>query len=351
MSTIEIFGKKCGKGHRPLIVAELSGNHGGNIQNALDMIDAAAKAGADAVKIQSYTPDTITIDHDGPEFVLTEGLWKGRTLYDLYKEAHTPFEWHPTLFAYAKEIGIPIFSSPFDETAVALLESLNCPAYKIASFEIIDLGLIELVAQTGKPVIISTGMASLDEIQEAIDVFNAVGNHGALLLLHCTSGYPTPINEANLLAINALSSRFAVQVGLSDHTQGNTAAIAASALGACMIEKHFMLSKENRCVDTEFSIESNEFLQLVYECNSAYQAMGKADSKITNSEKININKRRSLYAVKDIRAGSIITKLDVRSIRPGFGLHPRYLNKVIGSIARMDIPKGTSLHWDLLEEV
>ncbi len=346
--TVEIFGKKCGKNHPPLIVAELSGNHGGKIENALKMIEAAAETGADAVKIQSYTPDTITIDHDGPGFVLEKGLWKGRTLYDLYKEAHTPFEWHPRLFAKAREVGIPIFSSPFDDTAVDMLEGLDCPAYKIASFELVDIGLIEKVAKTGKPVIISTGMASLEEIKEAMKMFYSVNEHGDLILLHCTSGYPTPVSESNLSAIPVLANEFNIPVGLSDHTQGNAISIAAVALGSCVIEKHFILSKDAGGVDAEFSLDPNDFKQMVEDCDNAYVAIGTADFKVTDSESIHVSSRRSLYAVKDIAENEVLTKSNVRSIRPGGGLHPRELPILIGKKAKTIIKKGTAIKWSLI---
>ncbi len=330
------------------MVAELSGNHGGKIENALKMIEAAAKAGADAVKIQSYTPDTITIDHDGPGFVIESGLWQGHTLYQLYQKAHTPFEWHPQLFEHARRIGIPLLSSPFDDSAVELLESLGCPAYKIASFELVDVNLIRRVAATGKPLILSTGMATLEEIQEAVDAVYSVQSHGPMILLHCTSGYPTPVSEANLSTMALLHEHFNVPVGLSDHTQGNSVAVAAVALGACLVEKHFLLSRKVGGVDAEFSLEPQEFDCLVGTCQTAFQALGKRAVGITDSERHHVMNRRSLYAVTDIPVDTPITQNHVRSIRPGFGLHPQALSRLLGKRARYPISKGTPMSWDLV---
>ncbi|QFY88720.1 pseudaminic acid synthase [Magnetovirga frankeli] len=346
---IQLLGKSCGPGHAPLLVAELSGNHNGRLETALKLIEAAAKAGADAIKIQSYTPDSITLDHDGPGFHLEQGLWQGRSLYELYQQAHTPWDWHPRLFQHAHQLGVPLFSSPFDASAVEMLQRLGCPAYKIASFELVDLGLIAQVAATGKPVILSTGMASLGEIEEAIAAFNGVAGHGDLLLLHCTSGYPTPVDEAHLNSIPVLRQCFDLPVGLSDHSQSSAVATAAVALGACLIEKHFMLSRQAGGVDAEFSLEPDEFRQLAQGCREAWRALGRASFQPTPAETSHIANRRSLYAVQDIPAGAPLTADNVRSIRPGFGLHPRELSQILGKRARQAIARGTALRWDLLD--
>jgi len=345
-SNTELFGLPCAQGQPPLLIAELSGNHGGKLENALAMIDAAAKAGADAIKLQTYTADTLTIQHDSPAFVIQDGLWKGRTLYDLYQEAHTPWEWHPALFQRAHELGIPLFSSPFDSTAVDFLEKLECPAYKIASFEIIDIPLIRKVAETGKPIIISTGMASLDEIDEAVDCVNSIAGHGPLFLLHCTSGYPTPVTEARVRNIPFLHRRYNLPIGLSDHSTNNTVAISAVALGACIIEKHFIISREKGGVDAKFSLEPEEFRQLADDCKQAWNALGDVDFGLSASESIHQANRRSLYAVRDIQAGKEITGDNVRSIRPGGGLHPKHLDTIIGKKAAHDIARGTPIKWE-----
>lgn len=331
---------------RPLIIAELSANHGGDIRLAEKMIAAAAEAGADAVKLQTYLPDTMTIDHDGPGFIIDKGLWKGRKLYDLYQQAHTPWEWHEQLFSYAADIGIAMFSSPFDVTAVDFLETLNCPAYKIASFELVDIELLRKVAATGKPVVLSTGMASLGEIETAIHEFNGIDNHGRLILLHCTSGYPTPVSEANLKTIHALKECFGIPVGLSDHTQGNAVAIAASALGACIIEKHFTLSRADGGLDAEFSIEPDELKQLVSGCADAADALGLVSFGVSDSEAAHVANRRSLYAISDIQPGEPLTSENIKSIRPGYGLSPRHLPDVLGKCARNLIKRGEPISWD-----
>lgn len=345
-SNTMLFGLPCAQGESPLLIAELSGNHGGKLENALAMIDAAAEAGANAIKLQTYTADTLTIQHDSPAFIIQDGLWKGRTLYDLYQEAHTPWEWHPVLFERAREIGIPLFSSPFDSTAVEFLEKLECPAYKIASFEIIDIPLIRKVAETGKPIIISTGMASLDEIDEAVKCVNSVTDHGPLFLLHCTSGYPTPVTEARIRVIPYLNERHRVPVGLSDHSTNNAVAISAVALGACIIEKHFIISRKKGGVDAEFSLEPDEFRQLADDCRQAWNALGDVDFGLTDSESIHQANRRSLYAVRDIPAGIEITDDNVRSIRPGGGLHPKHLDTIIGKKAARTISRGTPIKWE-----
>ena len=342
LKTVSINGRAIGPGHPPYIVAELSGNHQGSLEQALELIDEAAATGAEAIKIQTYTADTITIKHDGPEFIIKKGLWANRTLYDLYEEAYTPWEWHKALFERAKMHGISLFSSPFDNTAVDLLEDLACPAYKIASYEITDIGLIKRVSATGKPVIISTGLASLEEIEEAVEaVYEAGGKE--IIVLHCISGYPTPIEDCNLNTILDLKERFSFPVGLSDHTIDQTASVTAVALGANFIEKHFTLDKNNGSVDAAFSLNPDEFKELVSQAHLAYKALGTVDYSIKASEADGRGFRRSLYVVKDIKAGERLSTENIRSIRPSLGLHPRYLSKIIGAKARIDLPYGTPL--------
>lgn len=343
-ATFGITGRPIGPGHPPYVIAELSGNHNGDITRALRLIDAAKEAGADAVKLQTYTADTITIDHDGTDFVIKDGLWSGRKLHDLYKEAHTPWEWHPTLFEHAQKVGITCFSTPFDPTAVALLESLGAPVYKIASFEIVDLPLIRHVARTGKPIIISTGMASLGEIGEAVA---AARDAGATLiaLLHCTSGYPTPPEEASLATIPHLAAAFGTIVGLSDHTPGHFVPVAAVALGAAIIEKHFTLARADGGSDAAFSLEPQEFAALVDGCRTAFAALGTVRYDPTPSEAGYLGLRRSLYAVTDIAAGETFTEKNVRSIRPGGGLPPKMLPEILGRQAASAIARGTPLKF------
>jgi N-acetylneuraminate synthase len=346
-AAFELFGKPCGLDHAPLIVAELSGNHGGELRRALQMVDAAAASGVDAIKIQTYKPDTITIDHDGPEFLIQSGLWAGRTLYDLYGEAHTPWEWHEALFQRAAERGVPLFSSPFDSTAVELLESLDCPAYKIASFELTDIGLIRRVAATGKPVILSTGMATLEEIDEAVAVFGDFPD-SRYVILHCTSGYPTPLAEADVNTVPMLIERYGVPVGLSDHTAGIAAPVAAVALGARFIEKHFTLDRGDGAVDAAFSLEPAEFRALADACREAWQALGGVRTGPSAGEVGQRHFRRSLYVVADVAAGEPFSADNVRSIRPALGLHPRHLDAVIGRVAARDISRGEPLAWDMV---
>ena len=346
--SINLFGKPCGAGHAPLIVAELSGNHGGKLENALRMIDTAAEAGADAIKIQTYRPDTITIDHDGPEFHIESGLWKGRTLYELYEEAHTPWEWHQALFYRAAERGVPVFSSPFDPTAVDLLESLDCPAYKIASFELTDIGLIERVAATGKPVILSTGMATLEEIDEAVAVVRQFPET-PYVILHCTSGYPTPLSEVDLKTIPMLIERYQVPIGLSDHTKGIAAPVASIVLGACFIEKHFTLDRSDGGVDAAFSLEPSEFREMATACRDAWQTLGAVRTGPSPVEISQRRFRRSLYAIKEIPVGTRVTEEYVRSIRPGNGLHPRELPHLIGMRAVVTIDKGSPIVWSMFD--
>jgi len=300
--SVAIAGRKIGPGEPPYIVAELSGNHNGEIGRALALIDAAKAAGADAVKLQTYTADTITIDHDGPEFRVHGGLWDGRRLYELYQEAHTPWAWHEELFAHARRIGIAIFSSPFDPTAVDLLERLGAPAYKIASFELIDIPLIELCAATGKPLIMSTGLASPQEIGEAVSAARKAGS-GGIILLHCTSAYPAPPSDMNLRTLQHLADQHGVVVGLSDHTLGVAASVAAVALGACFIEKHFTLSRAEGGVDSDFSLEPHELERLVKESRDAWLALGQVRYDEVPSEAASRDHRRSLYVVADVAAG------------------------------------------------
>ena len=344
---IEIDGKKIGRGYEPYIVAEMSGNHNGKIENALKIISSAKESGADAIKIQTYTPDTITINHDSNEFLIEGGLWDGRKLYELYEEAHTPWEWHPQLFEFAKKIGITIFSSPFDISAVEFLEDLNIKAYKIASPEIIDLPLINKVASTGKPIIISTGMANDNEIKDAIDTVRSTGNE-KIIILHCTSAYPTPINEANLIMLEDLSNRYGVITGLSDHSLGTKISKYACLLGASMIEKHFIIDKSKGGVDSAFSIEPNDLKSLVEDCKEINSIIGSIAFKPTKSEKLSLIARRSLYVVKDIKKGEKFSHENIRSIRPGAGLEPKYLPKVIGLEANKDINFGTPLDINMI---
>ena len=346
---IKLAGRPCGRDLPPLNVAELSGNHGGRLENALALIDAAADAGADLIKIQTYRPDTITIDHDGPGFQIESGLWRGRTLYELYQEAHTPWEWHAALFAHARERGLPLFSSPFDPTAVDLLERLDCPIYKIASFELVDVGLITRVAATGKPVILSTGMATHEEIDEALATISACSDV-PVVLMHCTSAYPTPLDQADLNTLPAMIQRYRTPVGLSDHTMGIAAPIAAVALGAAMIEKHLTLDRADGAVDAAFSLEPAEFRAMAVACGDAWSALGRVREGPTAAEAAERVNRRSLYAVTDIAAGERLTPANVRSIRPGLGLHPRELQAVLGRRACSAIAKGTPLDWSLLGE-
>lgn len=341
---MKIANRQIGQGNKPYIIAEMSGNHNGDINRAIALIKAAKEAGADAVKLQTYTADTITINHDSEEFMIRGGLWDGSKLYDLYEQAHTPWDWHKTLFDAASELGITIFSSPFDHTAVDFLESLNAPAYKIASFELIDLPLIRKVASTGKPMIMSTGNANLGEIEEAVAAAKAAGAED-IILLHCTSGYPTPASQANISTMAVMRDAFGVEVGLSDHTMDIGVSVAAVALGACVIEKHFTLARADGGPDSAFSLEKEELTSLVVNCNMAYEALGKPNFVSTEVELQTKCHRRSLYVVKDIKEGEVFTEEHVRSIRPGSGILPKYLDEVIGSVATQDLKFGTPLQF------
>lgn len=336
---IVINGRELSSRFPPYIIAEVSANHNGSIERAKETILAAKTAGAHAVKIQSYTPDTMTIESDNKDFWLTEGIWKGRSLYDLYAEAYTPFEWHAELFSFAAQHNITLFSSPFDESAVDLLASLHAPAYKVASFELVDLPLIAYMAQQGKPLLMSTGMASFQEIGEAIETARTQGCD-EIAIFHCVSSYPAPLNQANLRSITALQKEFDVQVGLSDHTLGTTASVAATVLGASLIEKHFTLRRADGGVDSSFSLEPDELSRLVEDCQGAFDALGGDNLQRPIAEGENRNYRRSLYFVNDVAKGAQIKADDVRRIRPGFGLAPKYLDQVIGSTATRDIRRG-----------
>jgi len=344
----EIAGRRIGRDHPPFLIAEMSGNHNGDISRAFAIIEAAVAAGADAVKLQTYTADTLTIDCDKSDFVIKGGLWNGRTLHELYREAHTPWEWHETLFRKAREVGITIFSTPFDETAVDFLESLGAPAYKVASFEALHLPLLRRIARTGKPVLLSTGIADLSEIQEAFDTLRSGGSRD-ILIFHCISGYPTPPEEANLRTIPKLADLFKVQIGLSDHTQDNAVAVASVAMGAVAIEKHFTLRRDDGGPDAVFSLEPSELASLASALRTAWSALGSANFKCTLSEEGNVAFRRSVYAVREIAKGETITEQNIRIIRPGYGLAPREFDRLIGRHARTEIKRGTAMAWDLVE--
>ncbi|MEZ5670385.1 MAG: pseudaminic acid synthase [Alphaproteobacteria bacterium] len=345
---IEIAGRPIGPGHPPYVIAELSGNHNGRLERALALMEAAAAAGADAVKLQTYTADTITIDHDGPDFRIEGGPWGGRTLYDLYQEAHTPWEWHPQLFVKGRELGVAVFSSPFDATAVAFLERLGAPAFKIASFELVDIPLIRAAARTGKPLIMSTGLADLDDMQRAVEAARAAGAAG-LCLLHCVSGYPTPPEDCNLRTIADLAARFPdVVIGLSDHTLGVAVPTAAVALGAAVIEKHVTLARSDGGPDAGFSLEPHELRQMIENIGIASRALGAPSYRLEDSERGNIQFRRSLYVVRDVAAGEPLSPENVRSIRPGHGMPPRLLDRVIGLRAARALARGEALRPDMI---
>jgi len=346
---ILIDGKIISSERPPYIIAELSANHNGSLKQAIETISMAKESGADAVKIQTYSADTMTIDSPQKDFQINEGLWQGKSLYQLYQQAQTPFAWHKELFEHARAIGITLFSSPFDETAVDLLESLNCPAYKLASFELTDIPLIEYIAKTGKPMIMSTGMANKEEIAQAIDTAKEAGCQ-QLVVLHCISAYPAPLEQCNLLTMKDLNEHFDVMTGLSDHTLGTTAAVTATALGACLIEKHVTLSRKEKGPDSEFSLEPGELKQLVNEIKAAWSTIGKITYKQQLAEQQNVKFRRSLYFIKDIKAGEVITNNCVRRIRPGYGLPPKYHRQVVGLTARKDIHRGTPVQWKLLNK-
>ncbi len=345
MTSIEIDGRKIGPDQPPYIIAEISANHNGDIGTAMKLIGIAKEAGASAVKIQTYRPDTITIDCDSELFQVKGGLWDGRTLYDLYGEAFTPWEWHEALFAEARRLGITLFSSPFDNTAVDLLESLDAPAYKVASFEAVDLPLIKYVAATGKPMIISTGMADDEEIAEAVAAARE-GGCKQLALLHCVSGYPAPAEDYNLRTIPDMMARFGTLVGLSDHTLDNTTAVTSVALGGSIIEKHFTLDRNGGGPDDSFSLEPQDLKDLCDKSRTAWDALGRVDYGRKSSEQQNTVFRRSLFVVEDIAKGAEITQANIRSIRPGYGLAPKHYETVLGQRATRDLKRGEPLTWD-----
>lgn len=345
MPTIQIAGRLIGTEHPPYVIAELSANHNGKLETALRIIDEAKKAGADAVKLQTYKPDTITLNCDDEEFRIHGGLWDGRTLYDLYEEAHMPWDWHKPLFEHARKLDITIFSSPFDNTAVDLLEDLNAPAYKIASFEAVDLPLIKYAARTGKPMIISTGMADAEEIAEAVEAARE-GGCRELAILHCVSGYPAPAEDYNLRTIPDMIGRFGLVTGLSDHTLDNTTAITSVALGASIIEKHFTLDRSGGGPDDSFSLEPAELAALCQGAKTAWSALGQVDYGRKSSEQGNVKFRRSLYFVKDMKAGDEITPDCVRSVRPGFGVAPKNLGSIIGRCVTSNVVANTPVTLD-----
>ncbi|MGN2624136.1 pseudaminic acid synthase [Stutzerimonas balearica] len=345
--SIHIAGRRIAADAPPYIIAELSANHNGRLETALKIIEEAKKAGADAVKLQTYTADTITLNCDSEEFQIHGGLWDGKSLYQLYQEAHMPWEWHKPLFEHARKHEITIFSSPFDNTAVDLLENLNAPAYKIASFEAVDLPLIKYAASTGKPIVISTGMADAEEIQEAIDAARE-GGCKELAILHCVSGYPAPAADYNLRTIWDMCERFGLVTGLSDHTLDNTTALVSVAMGASIIEKHFTLDRQGGGPDDSFSLEPDELEKLCRGALTAWEALGCVDYGQKASESVNVKFRRSLYFVKDIKAGDIVTPDYVKSVRPGYGLPPKYLDKVIGKRAIIDVSANSPVSWKVL---
>lgn len=348
MNEISIAGRRIGRQHPPFVIAEMSANHNGSLEAALNLIEEAKKAGADAVKLQTYKAETITINSDRQDFQIKDGLWAGRSLYELYDWAHTPWEWHAALFERAAELDIIIFSTPFDFTAVDLLEELGAPAYKIASFEAIDLPLIRYAARTGKPMIISTGMSGIEEIWDAVDAARSAGCK-ELAILHCVSGYPAPASDYNLETIKDMIERFGVVTGLSDHTLDNTTAVASVALGASIIEKHFTLDRSGGGPDDSFSLEPGGLKELCNSTKVAWSAMGSVNYQRKPSEVGNIKFRRSLYFVKPLKAGDIITEDAVRSIRPGYGLAPKHLDEVVGAHVKSDVGIGEAVVWDLVE--
>lgn len=341
---ISINGRKIGTDYAPYIIAEMSANHNGSIENAFKIIEQAKRCGADAVKLQTYTADTITLNSRAPEFMIRGTLWDGQSLHELYQKAHMPWDWHKPLFDFAREQGITIFSSPFDFSAVDLLESLNAPAYKIASFEMVDLPLIRYVAQTGKPMIISTGMADADEIAEAVETAKSAGCR-ELVVLHCVSGYPAPAADYNLRTLPDMAARFGTLVGLSDHTLDNTTAVASVVLGACVIEKHFTLDRNGGGADDSFSLEPDGLQALCRDSKTAWQALGRVHYGLKSSEQGNVQFRRSLYFVKDLQKGDTIDETCIRSVRPGFGIAPKHFDELIGKRLTRNVQANTKTDW------
>ncbi len=341
---ISIDGRKIGTDYAPYIIAEMSANHNGSIENAFKIIEQAKLCGADAVKLQTYTADTITLNSRAPEFMIRGTLWDGQSLHELYQKAHMPWDWHKSLFDFAREQGITIFSSPFDFSAVDLLESLDAPAYKIASFEMVDLPLIRYVAQTGKPMIISTGMADADEIAEAVATAKSAGCR-ELVVLHCVSGYPAPAADYNLRTLPDMAARFDTLVGLSDHTLDNTTAVASVVLGACVIEKHFTLDRNGGGADDSFSLEPDGLQALCRDSKTAWQALGRVHYGLKSSEQGNVQFRRSLYFVKDMQKGDAIDETCIRSVRPGFGIAPKHFDELIGKRLTRNVQANTKTDW------
>lgn len=348
MNEITINGRKIGKGYKPYIIAELSANHNGSIDRAFETIKMAKEAGADAIKLQTYTPDTMTLNCKKEDFQIKGGLWDGYNLYELYEWAHTPYDWHKAMFEKAREVGITVFSTPFDESAVDLLEELDTPAYKIASFELTDLPLIRRVAQTGKPMIMSTGMANLQEIEEAVATARDSGCQ-ELVLLHCISGYPSPIDQANLATIPDLATKFDCVLGLSDHTMGTVVSVASVVLGASVIEKHVTLSREDKGPDSDFSLEPHELNALCSETEAAWLSIGNAGYELKPVESGSRKHRRSVYFVKSLKAGELITESHIRRVRPGFGLPPKYFEELIGKTVKVDVEFGDATSWENIE--
>lgn len=350
MREIVVEAKKIGLNVPPFVVAEMSGNHNQSLERALEIVDAAAKSGVHAVKLQTYTADTITLNVKEKDFFISDSksLWQGEYLYDLYKKAYTPWEWHKPIMDKCKELGLICFSTPFDETAVDFLETLNVPCYKIASFEVVHLPLIKKVAQTGKPIIMSTGMASVAELDDAV---KTAKNNGCkdLVLLKCTSSYPAEPSQSNILTIPHMRELFECQVGLSDHTLGIGVSVASVALGATFIEKHFTLSRADGGVDSEFSLEPEEMKNLVIEAKRAWQSLGSICYKPSGSEKKSLQFRPSLYVSKDIKSGTVLTRENLRTVRPGFGLPPKYYDEFLGKKVSCDLKKGTPVTWNIFD--
>jgi pseudaminic acid synthase len=344
---VEIAGFKINQDSSVFIIAELSANHNGSIETALQTIKAAARAGANAIKLQTYTADTLTINSNKSDFVIEGTIWGGQNLYNLYKEAHTPWEWHAALFKAAKDEGLICFSSPFDKTAVDFLESLQTPAYKIASFEITDIPLIEYAASKGKPMILSTGIATQEDIELALDACYRMDNMD-VALLKCTSSYPAPIEEANMIMVRDMAKRYSVITGLSDHTMGCTVPVVAVCFGAKIIEKHFIIDRSIGGPDASFSMNETEFTAMVKAVREAEKAIGLVDYNLTEKQKKGRNFSRSLYVIKDMNEGDTFSEENVRSIRPGYGLHPKFLNQVIGKKTKTNLEKGDPISWDLI---
>jgi pseudaminic acid synthase len=347
---IIINSRQIGKGKHSYIIAEMSANHNQDFNQAVKIIKAAKKAGADAIKLQTYTPNTMTIDCDNDYFRIKGTIWEGKNLYELYGEAYTPWDWQPKLKKIANDLGMDLFSTPFDNSAVDFLEKMDVPVYKVASFELVDIPLLRKIAQTGKPIIMSTGMATLAEIDEAVSAIHEAGGN-QLALLKCTSAYPAPPDEMNLRTIPYLAEAFGVPTGLSDHTIGIAVPVAAVALGACIVEKHFTLSRQDASPDSTFSLEPHEFKEMTNAIRRAEKAIGQVSYEIMGKQKAGRVFRRSLFVVKDIKKGEKFTEENVRSIRPGYGLPPKYFDDVVGKKATKDIIRGTPLSWDLIEEV